>query len=124
MAVPSVEGRSLVTQPMFFSASASEEWMATLVPVRALQYMRSTSAMRLSSTRAESDSRISSPLLDSRRKKASPPSGVVWSKARPKACQVGRSSTVIRDSTTGVVFTNSMAATAEWGARSSASARR
>ena len=53
---------------MPFSASASAECTATSYPVSALQYMRRMSDTRLRSTRDESDSNTSSPLLDSRRK--------------------------------------------------------
>jgi len=66
--VPSVEGDSVSTQPIPFSASASAEWIATSVPVRALQYMRRTSPTRVRSIREERASSTSSPRLDSMRK--------------------------------------------------------
>ena len=63
-----MDGDSVSTQPIPFSASASAEWTATSMPVSALQYMRRTSPTRLSSTREERASSTSSPRLDSMRK--------------------------------------------------------
>ncbi|MXY78572.1 MAG: hypothetical protein F4Y94_02495 [Chloroflexi bacterium] len=121
MAVPSVVGLLSSTQPTPFSANCSAECTATSAPVSALQYMRISSETRSNSTRDESASMMSSPLDDSRRKKASPPSGLTSRICRPASCQRGRSSGRSRRSTSGADLTNSIAAMPEVGTMPSAS---
>ena len=64
---------------------------------------------------------MSSPLDDSRRKKASPPSTLALRISSPFSCQRGRSSARNRRNTLGLDFTNSIAATPDCGTMPSAS---